>query len=85
MDEFASRVIDASDAGHLVRKGLRSNAVRHHACSVGDRRDISPVFAEQVVDGNHEVGEGLSHASICIVGTRIPASIRRWSPEYWLT
>ena len=71
MDEPASRVVYASDAGRLVSKCLRSNAVCENACAVGHRRDVSPVFAEQVVERNDEVEERLAHAAVSVVGTRV--------------
>src|SRR5713101_9521833 len=71
MDESASRVVDASDAVRLVSKCLRSNPMCKNACAVGHRRDVSPVFAEQVVECNDEVEERLAHAAVSVVGTRV--------------
>ncbi len=71
MDESASRVVDVSDAGGLVSKCLRSDAVCENACAVGHRRDASTVFAEQVVERNDEVEERLAHAAVAVVGTRV--------------
>jgi hypothetical protein len=42
MDQSATRVIDASDTGHLVIKGVRSNPVREHACSVATVETFLP-------------------------------------------
>src|SRR5689334_1600431 len=71
MDEPASRIVDTSDAGHLVGKCLRSNAVCENACAVGDRRDASSVFAEQVVECDDEIEERLANAAASVVSTRV--------------
>jgi len=71
MDKPASRVVYAPDAGRLVSKCLRSNAVCENACAVSHRRDVPPVFAEQVVERNDEVEECLAHAAVSMVGTRV--------------